>query len=100
MLSMQNRRLHDRQALDQEVTAKIGGRHGHALITDISQGGAFLESDLALRQGQDVVISNPITGESVIAGVRRIETEGAGLQFDDEAIWHVIGGWGGTPVKR
>ncbi len=97
---MQNRRQHDRQAVDQEVTAEIAGRRNNARIKDISQGGAFLESDLTLKQGQNIVISNPITGESVVAGVRRIETEGAGLQFDDDAIWHAIGGWGGAPVGK
>ena len=100
VLPTNERRKQRRRKFDHEVVIEIGDRRGTARVKDFSESGLFVATDLNLPEGSAVTITDPESGISALAGVRRVDTSGFGLEFDDETIGRLVAGWGGNPLGQ
>ena len=87
------KRRHERQHVDHDVVVEIDGRQHTTHLSDISAGGAFLDFDAKVAPGQDIMLLLPRADFCAKAVVRRNTPDGVGLQFDDETVGLIIGGW-------
>ena len=88
-----DRRAHTRHAVDVDVLVRLASEQFAGRLVDVGAGGAFLRSDRDLALGSDLTIVVPATGVSARAGVRRVENEGIGVQFDDATVGAIVTGW-------
>ena len=87
------KRRHERLSADYEVVVEIDGRQHSTHLSDISASGAFLEIDMKVKPGHDIMLLLPRADFCAKATVRRSTSDGVGLQFDDETVGLIVGGW-------
>ena len=87
------KRRHERLSADHQVVVEIDGRQHSTHLSDISASGAFLDIDMNVKPGHDIMLLLPRVDFCAKAVVRRNTSDGVGLQFDDETVGLLIGGW-------
>ena len=92
-MKVSERRVHSRHAVDVDVLVRLAAEQFEGRLSDIGAGGAFLRSTRDFAVGSELTIVVPTTGLRVRAGVRRVENEGVGVQFDDETVGAIVTGW-------
>lgn len=80
-----NQRLHERHEFRMALDYTVGSMNHHCFLRDISESGAYIESDQQLGIGQDLTVklATPgIQGDcSIDAVVSRVDAKGAGISF-------------------
>lgn len=92
-MKVSERRVHTRHAVDVDVLVRLASEQFEGRLVDVGAGGAFLRSDREFALGSDLTIVVPTTGLHARAGVRRVENQGVGVQFDDETVGAIVTGW-------
>ncbi len=88
-----DRRGQARHSVDTEVTIEVELDQHASRLKDVSDRGAFLQSEAELEIGSAVTLLLPAHGIAASAGVRRVETTGVGIEFDDQMIGAIVAGW-------
>lgn len=91
------RRRHERRAVEQPVVLEIDGERRPARLKDVGAGGALIDDTGAIEPGRDVTLVVPGHDLSAKAVVRRADPRGVGLEFDDDTVGLIIGGWVSSP---
>jgi len=84
------RRKHERIAVDREVDIEIGGRRLRGRLVDVSDGGAFVRLSIDVAMGDEVTLALADEPVRARADVRRVDTEGFAIRFDQETVGRIM----------
>ena len=86
--SSAERRKSERYPVDRDVTVEIGGSHLNGRLTNVSEGGAFIELTIEVEAGDEVCFAlqdAPIRGE-----IHRVADRGFGIRFTDDEMAKIL----------
>ena len=86
--SSAERRKSERYPVDSEVTVEIAGSHLYGRLTNVSEGGAFIELTIEVAAGDDVrfaLADVPMQGE-----IRRVAEHGFAIQFPADELARIL----------
>lgn len=87
------RRQNRRRPIDAPVVVLVGAERHECRLGDVGPGGAFLTPHFAVNVGDKIVVRIPNTQISAAADVRRVESNGVGVEFDEEALGAIVSAW-------
>jgi hypothetical protein len=87
------RRQHDRQDTDLNVSLRHDGKRFDAQLLDASIGGALLKCAEKLPSGAIIELHLPTISVPVSAQVMRVEEDNIGVQYTEAGIGVLVTGW-------
>jgi PilZ domain len=88
-----DRRNNKRRPIDAAVLATIEGVSHDCRLSDVGPGGAFLTPRFDAEVGHEVMLSIPSSRVTAAARVRRVENNGVGIEFEEEAAGAIVSAW-------
>ncbi len=86
--SSAERRKSERYPVDREVTVEIAGSHLYGRLTNVSEGGAFIELTIEVEAGDEVRFALqdvPMRGE-----IHRVAANGFGIRFAADELAAIL----------
>ena len=87
------RRMSKRQHVQAEVIVEVLSECHTCQLSNVGSGGALLSPSFDVDVGQVVTLRLPNSQISATAGVRRVDTEEIGIQFDDDTVGAIVASW-------
>ena len=87
------RRRHLRHDVSVAVVVAVGSERYECRISNVGSGGAYLTPSLDIPVGGQVKLQPLNARICAMAGVRRVESDGVGVAFDDDTLGAIVAGW-------
>jgi len=87
------RRRNSRRPIDAPVVVQVGADRYECRLTNVGPGGAFLSPRFDAEVGRKITVNLPNTQIAAAADVKRIESDGVGVEFDEETLGAIVGAW-------